>query len=1158
MAKIYYFQVIIILFILCMLKCSGESRVRNISTDRDALLVFKAHITNDTQNMLASNWSKDSSVCNWIGITCGSRHRRVTEILLDNMTLTGTIPPQMGNLSFLATLSLFGNYFHGSLPIELAKLRRLKMLDLGSNLFKGVIPSWIGSFSKLQLLDLSSNEFEGVIPTSLCNLSRLHHLSLARNSVEGKIPKSIGNIYNMRMLDLSDNMLSGEVSAGIFNISLLQKINLSGNWLSGSLPTKFLKNMSSLQILSFARNNLTGHLPPNMFTHLPALQWLTLSWNLFNGLIPSTLYTCKNLQGLSLSYNFFQGDLLKDVENLTMLQILFVGLNNISGEIPKTIGNLVNMEKLSIARNFIGGQIPSSIGNLTRLRTLDLSENDLRGSIPFGMGNLAHLEGLYLGINNLDGILPSTIFNISTLKMLVLDHNHFSGILPPSFGDHLPNLEEFYIGENNFSGRIPISLSNASMLIGIDLSNNMFFGYIPYALGNLRNLQRLYMANNKLSSQSLLTLFSSLANCKKLKYLGLEENPLNATLPTSVGNLSSSLELLYISGTGLTGSIPKGIGNLRSLILLGLERNDLKGFIPKTIGKLKKLQGLYLQSNKLQGSIPFELCGLQSLNEIYCGRNGLSGNIPSCLGNLTSLRQLYLESNRLNSTIPSTLWMLKDVLELNLSSNSLSGSLSLDIGNLEAVTFLDLSRNQLSGSIPPMFEGLQSLIHLSLSNNILERSIPESCGDAVSLEFLDLSINNLFGEIPMSLEKLKYLKYFNVSFNELHGEIPNGGPFKNLSAQSFLGNKALCGEPKFEVHPCKTSHQNQSRKIQITLFVIGTIVLALGTLIFFFIWNCKKKTNVPTHQGHLLPLATWRRISSHELERATDKFDEVNLLGKGSFGSVYKGILLNGNSIAVKVCDLDLEGAFKSFDVECEVLRRIRHRNLVKIITSCCTTELKALVMEFIPNWSLEKWLYSHNYFLNISQRLNIMIDVASALEYIHHGTTEPIAHCDLKPSNILLDEDMVAHVTDFGIAKLIGEHQSFIQTMTLATIGYMAPEYGSEGLVSIKGDIYSFGILLMETFTRRKPTDELFNEEMSMKQWIKELFPSGVTQLADPNLLRVNEMHYLAKTDCISSIMDLALKCCENLPDDRISSKNVLSALNKIKIKLLNDFHQT
>ncbi|WCJ42955.1 Receptor kinase-like protein Xa21 [Euphorbia peplus] len=1031
------FLVIIILLVLCFLKFSDEVTATDITADEDALLALKACITNDPQNLIASNWSTATSVCNWIGITCGTRHHRVREIHLDDMSLTGTIPPHMGNLSFLVHFSLYNNHFHGSLPVQLVNLRRLSYFDLGDNLFKGVIPSYIGSFAQLQLLDLNSNHFEGSVPTTL------------------------------------------------------------------------FTNMSSLQALSFGRNNLIGHLPLIMFAHLPALEFLSLSWNSFDGSIPSTLFACKKLQILSLSYNHFEGDLDTDFGSLTMLQELYLGFNNFEGR------------------------------------------------IPFEMGNLADLEELYLGMNNLDGTIPSNIFNLSTLKILDLNTNHHSGILPPNFGLHLPNLEELYFGVNKIHGPIPISLSNASKLTEIDFSNNMFSGSIPDSLGNLRNLQDLRLWNNILSCRSLLTLFSSLANCINLTTLQLGLNPLNTMLPLSIGNLSSSLQNFYIGGNGLTGTIPEEIGNLTNLISLNLENNNLEGFIPKTIGKLRKLQGISINSNRIQGTIPSELCGLESLNVIYLGENELSEKIPSCLGDLKSMRYLNLGSNKLTFTIPSTLFRLKDVLELNLSSNALTGSLSVEISNFKALTSLDISGNQLSGRIPPVFGGLQSLAYLGLSNNKLEGSIPESLGDSISLKIIDLSINNLCGQIPKSLEKLKYLVIFNVSFNELQGEIPNGGPFIKLSAQSFLGNKGLCGDPKFLVHQCRTSHKNVSKEAKIILIVIGSVVLALSTLVVILIWYCKKKSRLSNRQRHFLPLATWQRISIHELNQATSKFDEVNLLGKGSFGSVYKGMLFDGMFVAVKVFNLDVEGAFKSFDVECEVLRKIRHRNLVKIITSCCTTELKSLVMEFMPNWSLEKWLYSHNYFLNTLQRLNIMIDVASALEYLHHGTAESIVHCDLKPNNILLDEDMVAHVTDFGIAKLVGGDQPVIQTMTLATVGYMAPEYGSRGLVSVQGDIYSFGILLMETFTRRRPTDDMFDEEMSINQWIKELLPLGVDQLADPNLIMVNEQHYLAKTACISSIMDLALKCCANAPEARINSKRVISVLNKIKGKFVNDVPQ-
>jgi LRR receptor-like serine/threonine-protein kinase FLS2 len=181
-------------------------------------------------------------------------------------------------------------------------------------------------------------------------------------------------------------------------------------------------------------------------------------------------------------------------------------------------------------------------------------------------------------------------------------------------------------------------------------------------------------------------------------------------------------------------------------------------------------------------------------------------------------------------------------------------------------------------------------------------------------------------------------------------------------------------------------------------------------------------------------------ISYQELCQGTNNFCESNLLGAGGFGSVYKGMLFDGIVVAIKVLNLQLAGAFKSFDAECKVLRTIRHRNLVKVISTCSNPEFRALVLQYMSNGSLERWLYSYNYCLNLLQRVNIMVDVALALDYLHHCLSESVVHCDLKPTNILLDEDMVAHVGDFGIAKILAENKDATQTKTLGTLGYIAP----------------------------------------------------------------------------------------------------------------------
>ncbi|KAB2043865.1 hypothetical protein ES319_D01G049100v1 [Gossypium barbadense] len=753
----------------------------------------------------------------------------------------------------------------------------------------------------------------------------------------------------------------------------------------------------------------------------------------------------------------------------------------------------------------------------------------MAGIIPREIGNLKNLELLNLEHNNIAGSIPPQVFNISTLRVISLETNQLSGHLPSNMGLFLPNMEELYLDVNQLVGSIPMSISNASQLTRLDMSNNYFSGSIPDNLGNLRNLKFLNLVWNNLTSLGMSFLFS-LTNCRVLEKLFFGSNPfISGELPRVVGNLSSSLEVFYARECSIRGIIPSEIGNLSHLISIDLGGNKLIGQIPTTIGGLEELQSLSLEDNKLEGSIPSELCHLNKLAFLFLTNNQLSGQIPACLGDLTSLRQLGLDSNMFSSSIPSSLTRLNYLLILYLSSNSLSGPLPIEIGKWKVLTSLDLSNNQFSGDIPTGVADLKDLTGFSLPNNRIMGSIPESFDELLSLEFLDLSRNNLSGEIPKSLEKLRYLKYFNVSFNRLEGEIPEGGSFENYSIESFKGNEALCGAARLHVPNCKTRPlRNSKAKTKLIIYValpIASTILVVA-LIIIILQNRRRKDKLPT-QEDMIPLGTWRRFSYHELRQATDGFNDSRLLGNGSYGSVFQGTLPGGTIIAVKVFKFELEGAFKCFDVECDVLRNTRHRNLVKVISSCSNDlNFKALVLEFMPNGSLDKWLYSNNQYLDILQRLNIMIDVASALEYLHHGNATPVIHCDLKPNNVLLDEDMVAHLSDFGIAKLLCEEVSMIQTMTMATFGYMAPEYGMEGIVSTKGDVYSFDILLMEIITRKKPTDEMFAGERSLKSWVIESISSSLNQVVDPKLLSTIGREDLKVKNCALSILQVGLEC--------------------------------
>nr|XP_027111962.1 probable LRR receptor-like serine/threonine-protein kinase At3g47570 isoform X2 [Coffea arabica] len=1150
MGKIHYLFLINFSLVSLAMMAAGNS---NVTTDQLALLALRDRMINsEPREILAKNWSITSSVCDWIGVTCGSRHRRVTALNISKMNLTGTLPPQLGNLSFLVSLNISRNNFHGELPPELVHLRRLRYLNFRTNNLSGELPSWFGYLHKLQFLSLGNNSFSGSIPPSISNMSKLETLCLSFNSIEGTVPTEFQNLHNLKTLVVENNPLSGPLPLHVFNISSLENIAFWNNNLYGILPDDICQRLKKLTWLNLAYNNLIGRIPSTV-SQCSLLRYLSLSGNHFTGPIPMGIGNLTMLEQIHLQMNNLTGAIPNEIGNLTMLKILNFRDNKLTGAIPNEIGNLTMLTILTFRDNKLTGVIPAEIGNLLMLTALDFHNNKLTGGIPENIGNLHRLEELYLYNNTLSGSIPAAIFNISSLQHIELNQNKFSGPIPLTASNKLSNLESLLLDDNYLSGVIPSTISNATKLVFLGLYNNELTGSIPTSLGSLRNLKFLGLARNKLSSQSSeLSIFTFLTSCRTLKYLVLDNNPLNGFLPASFSNYSTSLEAISANSCKIKGNIPDGISNLSSLVLLEFSGNELIGSVPRTMHSLANLQVLYLDSNQIRDVLDI-FCGLHSLGLLDLSQNQIFGSIPECLGNMTNWRQLYLDTNRLTSMIPATLLSMKDLQILNLSSNFLSGSLPLEIRNLKATYSLDLSSNQLSGIIPTTIGMLQVLQNLSLARNNLQGSIPESFSHMVNLEFLDLSHNNLSGVIPKSMEALKSLKECNVSFNRLSGEIPRDGPFRNFTGQLFMNNEGLCGDPRISVPPCQSNSIRRSSKRKVLLLVISVsgiaaiLIIAIGALLNLR-WLKKPKSSGGTE---LMSMEKYDRFSYYDLLRSTDNYNESNLLGEGSYGSVYKGILSDGTVVAIKVFNLLAEDSLKSFDRECEALKSLRHRNLTKVLGCCSNPDFKALVLKYMPNGSLEKWLYSHNHFLDMFQRINIMIDVACALEYLHYGCHTPVAHCDLKPSNILLDEDMAAHVSDFGIAKMFGQGESILYTNTLATLGYIAPEYGSEGMVSTRIDVYSFGIVLIETFSRMKPSDEMFSGDLSLKSWVEDCLPDAL-QVVDANLIRPEDQHFTHKLKCVLLIMNLALNCCRESPGERMNMKDVLANLKKIKHQLL------
>lgn len=502
-----------------------------------------------------------------------------------------------------------------------------------------------------------------------------------------------------------------------------------------------------------------------------------------------------------------------------------------------------------------------------------------------------------------------------------------------------------------------------------------------------------------------------------------------------------------MGGNRIYGSIPISISRLSSLALLNLSYNSISGGIPSEIGQLGELQELNLAANQLSGTIPKSLGNLQNLNLIDFSGNKLVGRIPTTFVNFQKLLSMDLSNNRLNETIPKEIFSLTSLSTLlNLSKNFLSGTLPPEVGSLKGVVSIDLSNNRLQGSIPESIGDCKSLEELFMDNNMLSGFIPGTLGEVKALETLDLSLNQLSGSIPGNLQKLKALQLLNLSFNNLEGVVPSEGIFRNLSRVHMEGNSKLCLNLA-----CEVNRGRRFTAVHIVIIITASIAICLLIGLLFCIKKSKAKS-MPTSESFKVQ---HQMISYDELRLATGDFSPLNLIGNGSFGSVYRGCLREGISIAVKVLDNGRNGSWKSFWAECEALRNVRHRNLVKLITSCSSIDFKgveflALVYEFMSNGSLEDWIkgkrrHSTGGSLTVLERLNMAIDVACAMDYLHHDCETPVVHCDLKPSNVLLNEDMTAKVGDFGLARLLIEkavdQQSSTSTHGLkGSIGYIPP----------------------------------------------------------------------------------------------------------------------
>ncbi|XP_074270760.1 receptor-like kinase TMK3 [Silene latifolia] len=745
----------------------------------------------------------------------------------------------------------------------------------------------------------------------------------------------------------------------------------------------------------------------------------------------------------------------------------------------------------------------NSDGRVTQIQAKNLG---LRGELPKDFNKLDKLSNLGLQNNNLSGILPS-FKGLSELKFAFLDYNNFS-VIPVDFFDGLSSLVVIALDNNpNLNSTngwsFPVALQDSAQLTNVSMMSCNLVGPLPDFLGALGSLGVLKLSFNRLSG----------------------------AIPASLNG--SNLQILWLNGQGgnggggLSGPIDL-IASMVSLTSVWLHGNRFSGTIPSDIGNLASLKDLNLNSNQLVGLIPSSLGGM-SLDSLDLSNNHFMGPIPE----FKAKTVVYKSNDFCQSTpgvpCPPEVMALLDFLggldyplELSgswLSNDSCTGWLGVVCNDNNQVSVINLPNRGLNGTLSPSLGKLGSLTKIILNNNNITGQVPSNWTSLKSLVLLDLSNNHLSPPWPKFGNSLK----FSIDGNS--PQTPTSSPTSGSNGHF---------SPKDSDSPDKRVSQSSNRSKVVAIAAPLASIAALALLVVpLSIYYCKKRKHVRqapssivvhprvpsdtdnnvkivvanntgstsigsgsasrhsigtgTSESHVIEAGNLV-ISVQVLRNVTKNFAPENELGRGGFGVVYKGELEDGTKIAVKRMEAGVisSKASDEFKAEIDVLSKVRHRHLVSLLGYSIEGNEKILVYEYMPQGALSRHLFHWKTFnlepLSWKRRLNIALDVARGMEYLHSLAHQSFIHRDLKPSNILLGDDFKAKVADFGLVKLAPDQgKQSVVTRLAGTFGYLAPEYAVTGKITTKVDVFSFGVVLMELLTGlvalddRRPEDQQY-----------------------------------------------------------------------------------
>ncbi|XP_062079097.1 receptor-like protein kinase BRI1-like 3 [Humulus lupulus] len=1180
-----FWLVLLVAFQPLLISSSSSSPTRRVLSEQQSLellLNFKSFSVQSDPNGILADW-KASSVtpCSWHGVLC-SPDGLVTTLNLSNAGLTGSLHlSQLTALTSLKYLYLQGNFFTtGDLSASNASSCALQVLDLSSNNLSDPLPkpSFLLSCQALSYVNLSRNS----IPGGTLNVGpSLLQLDLSRNrfSDSGLLSHTLSNCQNLNLLNFSDNKLKGQLGVTLKSCKSLSTLDLSHNLLFGKIPSNFVADSSpSLKHLDLSYNNFSGRFSALDLGSCSNLTWLNLSRTTLSGAeFPVTLNNCQLLQTLDLSHNNLSSEIPGSLATLKNLRLLSLAGNDFNGEIPPELGKLCGtLEELDLSGNNLLGELPSSFRSCSSLTSLNLGNNQLSGDFIVNViSNLQSLRYLYLPFNNITGPLPLSLANCTQLQVLDLSSNSLTGSIPSGFCSS-STLERILLPDNFLSGTVPVELGKCKMLRTIDLSFNNLSGEIPLDIWSLPNLSDLIMWANMLSGGIPEGICIVGGN---IQMLILNNNLLSGTIPQSIANCTNMI-WISLSSNRITGEIPSGIGNLVNLAIFQMGDNLLSGQIPPELGNCHSLIWLDLNSNELSGVIPAEVAdqaglvipGIVSGKQFAFVRNegGTACRGAGGLVEFEGVRPERLERSPMVHSCSST----RIYSGMTVYTFSTNGSM----------IYLDLSYNSLSGTIPAKLGVMDYLQVLNLGHNNLTGKIPDSFGELRAVGVLDLSHNHLEGYVPGSLATLSFLSDLDVSNNNLSGAIPSGGQLTTFPASRYENNSGLCGLP---LPPCgsqyhgsafNTSGRKQSMAagmiIGLAFFVICILIL---TLALYRVKLHQQKEQQREKYMESLPtsgssswklssvpeplsinIATFekplRKLTFAHLLEATNGFSADSLIGSGGFGEVYKAQLKDGSVVAIKKLIQVTGQGDREFMAEMETIGKIKHRNLVPLLGYCKIGEERLLVYEYMKWGSLECVLHEQPKGggggltrLGWAARKKIAIGSARGLAFLHHSCIPHIIHRDMKSSNVLLDENFEARVSDFGMARLVNALDTHLSVSTLAgTPGYVPPEYYQSFRCTTKGDVYSYGVILLELLSGKRPIDPSeFGDDNNLVGWAKQLHKEKrSTEILDPELLTESSgeselCHYLR----------IAFECLDDRPLRRPTMIQVMTMFKELQV---------